>query len=638
MNIQTMFLNNSKKTSIAVVGDICLDLYYFVTGDRAEISAETRMPTKSVYKFKHEAGGAGNVAINCKYVNASTVDLYGVVGDDYYGKIVRDILAREKIGTEGIFVQKADWDTHVYHKIFENNEESVRYDAGNFNVPSQALCDQLLELLEKKLHTYDCIIINEQVPQGLHSDYFRTRFNRLIEKYSDALIWFADCRKLNDFYKRTIHKLNVVEGRAIFGAEEGGGELSDTGLVQWLGKRWLRPVVLTRGADGALVYDMKNVHNIDGLHFIKRIDIVGAGDAFLSAMAVACAAGIPLDTAAEIGNFAAGVSVQKLFETGHPSLAEVQQIASDPDYRYHPDVAADSRLAKFIPETEIEVIGAYAPETTRQGYPRIAIFDHDGTISTLRQGWETVMESVMIRCITGEQYGKLGPVQLERIRVRVGELIEKTTGIQTIVQMKELVGLIHEYAYIPDEKILSPSEYKALYTGELHKKMEQKLKWLRVNRLTVDDLTIKGAVGFLKDLYDHGTTLYLASGTDQEEVKEEADLLGYGVLFGDRIYGSVGDIENDPKRLVIKKIIKDIGLDGNEKTSRQKSCVVFGDGPVEMREARKHDLCAIGILSDEVQRFGRNVRKRERLILGGADILLPDFSWTSELADFLKWR
>ena len=56
-----------------------------------------------------------------------------------------------------------------------------------------------------------------------------------------------------------------------------------------------------------------------------------------------------------------------------------------------------------------------------------------------------------------------------------------------------------------------------------------------------------------------------------------------------------------------------------------------------MREALKLGFTRIGILSDEKRRFGINPEKRPRLILGGAQALIPDFSWIKVLADYLEW-
>jgi hypothetical protein len=40
---------------------------------------------------------------------------------------------------------------------------------------------------------------------------------------------------------------------------------------------------------------------------------------------------------------------------------------------------------------------------------------------------------------------------------------------------------------------------------------------------------------------------------------------------------------------------------------------------------------AVGVASDEVRRFGRNIVKRSRLIKAGANLIVPDFSQLSAL-------
>jgi hypothetical protein len=49
-------------------------------------------------------------------------------------------------------------------------------------------------------------------------------------------------------------------------------------------------------------------------------------------------------------------------------------------------------------------------------------------------------------------------------------------------------------------------------------------------------------------------------------------------------------------------------------------------------------LLAVGLLSDEVRRYGLNMKKRNRLVLGGADLLIPDFSHASSLSEYLGWE
>ena len=159
------------------------------------------------------------------------------------------------------------------------------------------------------------------------------------------------------------------------------------------------------------------------------------------------------------------------------------------------------------------------------------------------------------------------------------------------------------------------------------KKRETKLKR---GELSVEDFTIKNAVPLLEKLYQAGITLYLTSGTDEEDVKNEARILGYDHLFKGGIYGSVGDITKDAKKMVIDRILNVIG------ESNMGQLVTFGDGPVEIRETRKRGGRTIGVASNEMKRYGLNESKRTRLIKAGADVIIPDFSQLPELLQLLN--
>jgi sugar/nucleoside kinase (ribokinase family)/phosphoglycolate phosphatase-like HAD superfamily hydrolase len=619
--------------SVAIIGDVCLDLYYFIGKEGAEISAETGLQSYSVYETKLDAGGGANVAVNCKNIGASRVDLYGIVGNDHWGRILKNILTQYGVGTEGVLVQDEYWQTHVFHKIYEDKSELPRYDMGNQNQLLDEKADAVLDLLEAKLGEYQCVIVNEQVPLGIHSPYFQKKLAALIEANKNKLTWFCDCRKLNDCYARTLHKLNIREARKILAAN--GVPLHDADYphftVNWLYKRWGLPVVLTLGEDGALVCDESGCEEINSIHFINEIDIVGAGDAFLAGLVTASGAGLSLHDAAMLGTFSAGISLGKLYETGHPTIDEVITLANDCEYNYHPQLAANESFAQYVQGTEIEIVDPCFKK--RKKIPlKVAIFDHDGTISVLRQGWEEVMYTMMIDAVTGKS--NLSSAEITSVQATVRTLIEKTTGIQTLAQMYQLRGMVLSFGFVNEADVLSPEEYKNIYNTSLLASMEKRLLLVKEGMLAAEDLTIKGSIDFLRKLAESGTKLYLASGTDQDDVVHEAQLLGYADLFSGGICGSVGDIRNDPKKIVIRNIIADI----KESGGNPGEVAVFGDGPVEMREAKKAGLLAVGVLSDERRRWGLNINKRKRLILGGADILIPDFSCSDDLALICGWE
>ena len=336
----------------------------------------------------------------------------------------------------------------------------------------------------------------------------------------------------------------------------------------------------------------------------------------LAGIAAALAAGLDAPLAAEFGTLVAGVTVQKLFVTGTATPSEILAISRNPTYRYRPELAAQPEKARYYPETRIE-IASKLPD--HRSFTHV-IFDHDGTISTLRQGWAQLMESMMIQAILGRSRETIDDEVLGQIEARVKEFISATAGVQTLVQMKGLSEMVREFGYVEVEKVLDEKGYKEIFNRNLMRRVEERFRQLEAGRLDVEDLTIRNSVPFLKALHSRGVRLYLSSGTDQEDVEREAEILGYAELFTGGIYGAVGDIGHEPKKKVIELVLREI-----EQTTCEQ-VVTFGDGPVEIRETRAHGGFTVGVASDEMQRSGLNLIKRARLIQAGADLIIPDFS------------
>jgi len=387
-----------------------------------------------------------------------------------------------------------------------------------------------------------------------------------------------------------------------------------------------QPVFVTRGRHGCFVIDKEGTHEIPGLHIINKTDSVGAGDSMVAGIAACLAAGASPTEAAAFGNFVAGVTVQKLQQTGTASPAEILAIGEDPDYVYNPELADDIRLASYQAGTAIEISEPLPADFDI----RFAIFDHDGTISTLRQGWEKVMEPMMIRSILGKAYETVDRDTFERIAQQSRDFIDKTTGIQTLKQMHGLSLMVREAGFVPSSEVLDAPGYKKIYNDALMELVDERKGRLQRGELGVEDFTMKNAVQLLHELHRVGVRLFLASGTDEQDVILEAQALGYASLFERRIYGASHDMTHDAKRAVLDGILREIG-------ARNASHVVtFGDGPVEIRETRKRGGLTVGVASNEVQRFGLQPEKRSRLIRAGANLVVPDYSQLSSLLSLLR--
>lgn len=256
------------------------------------------------------------------------------------------------------------------------------------------------------------------------------------------------------------------------------------------------------------------------------------------------------------------------------------------------------------------------------------LFDHDGTLSTIRMGWENILFEMMYHEIVGDKI--LDKVRKQKMRDEINAFIDRTTGSRTIEQMEGLIKLINSYEYIAHENILSRFEYKSIYLDQLKSLIEMKVCGLEKCSMTPREFMILGADKFLNQLYSLGLQLYLASGTDEDDVIREAKAMGYAKYFNGGIYGSRDSLELDIKRYVLETITAKIGK-GN-----MNQVVVFGDGPVEIREGRKFGAIAVGVASNENQRQGIDVQKRKRLIKAGAHIIIGDYNDADKIIDLLE--
>lgn len=459
------------------------------------------------------------------------------------------------------------------------------------------------------------------------SKSFRQRLEKVIGRHP-KLNFIIDSRGYHESYPKAIHKLNDREVMKACGKPvEADEAVSLDDLVKQarqLCARWKSPLVVTRGERGCLVFSGDAPRQMFGLQLPGPTDPVGAGDTFSSALAATLSTGTDLTAAAFVANIAAAVTAQKLFQTGTATREEILELGSKADYIYYPELAECPHRARFVDQSEIEIVTELLPKLNI----RHAIFDHDGTISTLREGWEKIMEPMMIKAVLGAQNGTADEVLFDRVKSRVREFIERTTGIQTIAQMHGLMDIVREFGLVPGSQILSAAKYKAIYNEELMALVNLRLAKLGRGELERSDFTLKGAVPFLRALHDAGIRLYLASGTDEEDVKQEAERLGYADVFKGRIYGSIGEVTKEAKKIVIERILNEVNGAFNQ-------LITFGDGPVEMRETRRRGAFAIGVASDELRRFGANPEKRARLIRAGANVLVPDFSQWQELWELL---
>jgi phosphoglycolate phosphatase-like HAD superfamily hydrolase len=271
----------------------------------------------------------------------------------------------------------------------------------------------------------------------------------------------------------------------------------------------------------------------------------------------------------------------------------------------------------FLPGTQIEIIN----ENIVRGRIKHALFDFDGTFSLMREGWEKIMAPVMIESICGDTE----PTQA--IIDEVNRVIDETTGIQTIFQMERLVEIVRAHGLVAEDKILDAPGYKAIYNERLMLPVRDRIARVQSGALSLDDVLVHGSLDFVRVLKESGIQLYVFSGTDRDDVRNEAAVVGAAPFFNE-IWGALPSKEEYSKEKVIREIMAAHDLHGPE-------VMAVGDGPVELKNIKSAGGIAVGVASDEVKGEGWNDHKRNRLLNAGADILVPDFLEYQKLADYL---
>jgi phosphoglycolate phosphatase-like HAD superfamily hydrolase len=259
----------------------------------------------------------------------------------------------------------------------------------------------------------------------------------------------------------------------------------------------------------------------------------------------------------------------------------------------------------------IEII---RPATTPNA--RVALFDFDGSLSLVRTGWMQVMIPMMIEILTELKSGETE----DQLRTIVEDYVWRLTGLETVYQMIELANQVKLRGGTP----LDPIVYKHQYLDRLSHVIKNRVEDLRARRVSPDTYLVPGSRAILENLKARGLRLYLASGTDEIYMKEEADLLDVSRYFDGGVYGALDDVNKFSKRILIQRILQSPDIQGDQ-------LIGFGDGYVEIEEVKQVGGIGVGMATDEPACEKPDEWKRQRLIGVGADYIIPNYLCHEEL-------
>lgn len=321
-------LNGVKNISVTLIGDLCLDVYWRADMMKSELSRETPHFPLPVVEERTSPGGGGNAAANIAALRPGRIKALGVVGRDWRGNVLTGKLKDSGIDTSGI-VESSKAVTNAYCKPLRKGISHVEYedpriDFNNYEALSREDEARLLQMLEESAGSTDILCVSDQLRFGCITPKVR---EKIISIAAEGIKVVVDSRDRIGLYNGVILKPNEVEGlKALNNGVYPAGAAFDEYVhaAKTLAERNRSKVCMTLGPKGCVCADQETVIHVPSYDVSPPIDIVGAGDTFLSAFSCALAAGAEPFEASSFANMAADVTIRKIGITGTASPEEIR--------------------------------------------------------------------------------------------------------------------------------------------------------------------------------------------------------------------------------------------------------------------------------------------------------------------------
>lgn len=311
-SIQNIFQNFQKQT-VLIIGDVMIDSYIFGSVDR--ISPEAPVPIVAVNERTNRLGGAANVALNIKAMDAEPI-LCSVIGDDAKGDIFLELLEKRKMTTEGI-IQSSSRITTTKFRIIGNSSQMLRVDEEMDNPLSKNDQSLLFDRIKNIIQTTKIdVIVFQDYDKGVISKELITQVIKLAKDIPTVV----DPKKRNfhHFKNATLFKPNLKELREGIDEQFSATDTEKlTKAVEQLQKQLNCRYFFTTLSEHGVMISQRNDHGHFNHHripaHIRNIsDVSGAGDTVISLTALCLTQDLPAQEIARISNLAGGLVCEEV--------------------------------------------------------------------------------------------------------------------------------------------------------------------------------------------------------------------------------------------------------------------------------------------------------------------------------------
>ena len=307
--IQSLF-ESFNRLNVLIIGDVMVDTY--VWGNVNRISPEAPVPIVAVTKKESRLGGAANVALNIKAMEATPI-LCSVIGDDENGKAFLNLLKQQDLTAKGILISK-ERTTTCKTRIIGNKHQMLRVDEEVIDNTSVKITNQLFASVSK-------IITSQKIDAIIFEDYDKgvitpSLIQKVVELANKLGIPTTVDPKKNNFlsYKNvTLFKPNLrelKEGLHIEIPHINKAELRKA--VDILNKKIAaKQVLITLSEKGVFVSEAKKDFHLPA-HIRSIADVSGAGDTVISVATLCLAMKTSAEFLAAVSNLAGGLVCEKV--------------------------------------------------------------------------------------------------------------------------------------------------------------------------------------------------------------------------------------------------------------------------------------------------------------------------------------
>jgi rfaE bifunctional protein kinase chain/domain len=318
-------LNGIRRLKVAVLGDLAIDVYWHADMRLSELSRETPHFPLPVVEERISLGAGGNVVANVCSLKPQRVTVIGITGRDWRGNLVRDHL--DMLGVDSRYLLASeDRVTFAYCKpirkgISHVTYEDPRLDFINRYMPNAQDEQHIIEAINEIGSDIDVLVVSDQFKYGCVTDAVREAVCELGRKGVRVV---ADSRDRVGLFQDIILKPNEREALLAINASDSDMRLDVCfEAAMKLAAKCSSEVVMTLGERGSIHANDKGYEYIEPWVTEDEIDIVGAGDTFLSGFSCALAAGASFSEAADFAGLCSLVTITKLGMTGTAAPEEI---------------------------------------------------------------------------------------------------------------------------------------------------------------------------------------------------------------------------------------------------------------------------------------------------------------------------